>query len=52
MAFFNKFDKPVFLKEESDVTTFISRLKSLQNAAKGAARENIDREIKLASIGE
>ena len=51
MAFFNKFDKPVFLKE-SDVTDYISRLKSLQNKATGEVRERIDREIKLASIGE
>lgn len=52
MAFFNKFDKPVFLKEESDLTDYISRLKALQNAAQGAVRQIIDREIKLASIGE
>src|SRR5665647_1187776 len=52
MAFFNKFDKPVFLKEESDVTDYISRLKSLQKKATGEVRERIDREIKFASIGE
>jgi hypothetical protein len=52
MAFFNKLDRPVFLKEESDVTDYISRLKALQNVAKGALRETIDREIKFASIGE
>jgi len=52
MAFFNKFDKPVFLKEESDVTEYISKLKSLQNKATGEVREKIDREIKIASIGE
>lgn len=52
MAFFNKLDRPVFLKEESDVTDYISRLKALQNVAKGAVRKIIDREIKFASIGE
>lgn len=50
--FFNQFDKPVFLKEASDVTDYISRLKTLQTEAKGAVREIIDREIKFASIGE
>jgi len=52
MALFNKFDKPVFLKEESDVTDYISRLKSLQNKATGEVRERIDKEIKIASTGE
>ncbi len=52
MALFDKFDKPVFLKEESDVTDYILTLKSLQNKATGKVRERIDREIKIASIGE
>ncbi len=52
MALFNKLDQPVFLKEESDVADYISRLKSIRNIAKGAMREIIDREIKIFSIGE
>ena len=52
MSFFNKLDKPVFLKEESDSTNYISRLRALESAAKGPIRERIEREIKFSSIGE
>lgn len=52
MALFNKLDKPVFLKEDSDVTDYISKLKSLQEKAVGEVRERIEQEIKIAAIGE
>lgn len=35
MGLFNRLDKPVFLKEESDAVQFISRLKELQGKASG-----------------
>lgn len=45
MGLFNKLDKPVFLKEESDAAQFICRLKELQVKASGKVKERIDREI-------
>lgn len=52
MGIFDKMNKPVFLKEESDSTQFICRLKELQDKATGKVKDRIDREIKLASMGE
>jgi Superfamily II DNA helicase len=52
MALFNKLDKPVFLKEDSDVTEYISKLKSLQEKAAGEVRERIEQEIKISTSGE
>lgn len=52
MGLFDKLNKPVFIKEESDAAQYICRLKELQGKASGIVKDKIDREIKLASIGE
>lgn len=52
MALFNKLDKPVFLKADSDVTDYIAKLKTLQTKATGEVGDRIEREIKISSIGE
>lgn len=52
MGIFDKLNKPVVLKEESDTIEFINKLKELQVKASGKTKARIDREIKLASIGE
>lgn len=52
MLFFDKLDKPVFLKEESDIEKYISRLKELREKASYKIKDKIDLEIKLASIGQ
>lgn len=52
MGLFDKMNQPIFLKEESDATQFIIRLKELQGKAIGSVKDKIDKEIKLASIGE
>lgn len=52
MGLFDKLSKPVFLKEESDAGEFICKLKGLQEKASGEVKDRIDREIKLATIGE
>ncbi|MGI6427702.1 MAG: hypothetical protein ACOX0L_08910 [Natronincolaceae bacterium] len=51
MQLFNRLDKPIFLKEESDTDEYISRLRKLQERAPRAIRDKINLEIKLASIG-
>lgn len=52
MQLFNKLNKPVFLKEDSDTDIYISRLKELQERSSGKIKDRIDLEIKLASIGQ
>lgn len=52
MGLFDKLNKPVFLKEESDATQFIHRLEELHSKASVKVKDRIDKEIKLASIGE
>lgn len=52
MGIFDKLSSPVFLKEESDATAYIEHLKALQEKAKGKLKDEIDKEIKIASIGE
>lgn len=52
MGLFDKLNKPVFIKEESDAVKFINKMKELQTKASGEVKERIDKEIKLASIGE
>jgi hypothetical protein len=52
MGIFDKLNRPIFLKEESDTNEYIDRLKELQVKASGKTKDRIDREIKLASIGE
>lgn len=52
MALFNKLNTPIFLKEESDTTQYINRLKELQDKATGKVKDDIAREINLANYGE
>ena len=52
MGIFDKLNRPIFLKEESDTNEYIDRLKELQGKASGKTKDRIEREIKLASIGE
>ena len=52
MGIFSKSIGPVFLKEESDISNFIEKMKSLSAEASPKIKEEIDKQIKLASYGE
>ncbi len=52
MSLFNTLATPIFLKEDSDNTLHIARLKELQDQAPGKVKDDIAREITLASYGE
>lgn len=52
MSLFNTLATPIFLKEDSDNTRHIARLKELQDQATGKVKDDIAREITLASYGE
>lgn len=52
MSIFSKSIGPVFLKEESDVSSFIEKMKVLSAEASPKIKEEIDKQIKLASYGE
>lgn len=52
MSLFNTLATPIFLKEDSDNTHHIARLKELQYQATGKVKDDIAREITLASYGE
>ena len=52
MALFHKTIGPVFLKEDSDISTFIEKMKALSEEASPKIKEEIDKQIKLASFGE
>ncbi len=52
MSLFTTNATPIFLKEDSDTTQHIARLKELQNQATGKVKDDIAREITLASYGE
>lgn len=52
MSLFNTLATPIFLKEDSDTTSHITRLKELQDQATGKVKDDIAREITLASYGE
>ena len=52
MALFNKLDKPIFLKEESEIKYYILKLKELYSKAEGDLKNKLEREIKIASLGE
>lgn len=52
MALFNKLDKPIFLKEESELKHYILKLKELYSKAEGHLKDKLEREIKIASLGE
>ena len=52
MGIFSKSIGPVFLKEESDISNFIEKMKALSAEASPKIKEEIDKQIKLASYGE
>lgn len=52
MALFNKLNKPIFLKEESDVKYYILKLNELYNNSPEHLKNKIEKEIKLATLGE
>lgn len=52
MALFNKQSTPIFLKEDSETTQHITRLKELQDKATGKVKDDLAREINLATYGE
>ena len=52
MGIFNKFNQQEFLKEESDTAFYISKLEEIREKASNDLRKKIEKEIKLAAIGE
>lgn len=52
MALFNKLDKPIFLKEESEAKHYISKLKELHSRAPEGVKGRIEKELKIATLGE
>ena len=52
MGLFQKKIGSVFLKENSEVSEFISKMNSLSEEASPTIKEEIDKQIKLASYGE
>lgn len=51
MEFFQKKIGPVFLKEDSDARIFINKMTELLDRAQGESRQEIEKQIKLASYG-
>lgn len=52
MALFNKLDKPIFLKEESEAKHYISKLKELHSRAPEGVKGRIEKELKIVTLGE
>ena len=52
MGIFSKSIGPVFVKEDSDTSAFIEKMKALSSEASPRIKEEIDKQIKLASYGE
>ena len=52
MALFNKLDKPIFLKEESEAKYYISKLQELHSRAPEGLKRRIEKELKIATLGE
>lgn len=52
MALFSKLDKPIFLKEKSESTYYISKLKELYDRSPEGLKEKLEKEIKIATLGE
>ncbi|MDV4150286.1 NERD domain-containing protein [Clostridium sp. AL.422] len=52
MALFNKLDKPIFFKEESELKYYILKLNELYNKADGDLKSKIEKELKIANLGE
>lgn len=51
MGLFNKKIGPVFIKEESDVQSFIEKMTNLSEQAAGSLKKEIEKQIKLAQYG-
>ena len=52
MSLFNTLTTPIFLKEDSDNSQHIARLTELKEKATGKVKDDIAREITLASYGQ
>lgn len=52
MGLFQKKIGPVFLKEDSDTLTFIEKMKALSQEASPTIRDEIEKQITIASYGE
>lgn len=52
MGLFSKKIGPVFLKEESDAAEYIEKMTELSKKAKGDLKEEIEKQISIAQIGE
>ncbi|WP_111928237.1 HRDC domain-containing protein [Clostridium tertium] len=52
VALFNKLDKPIFLKEESEAKYYISKLQELHSRAPEGIKGRIEKELKIATLGE
>lgn len=52
MALFNKLDKPIFLKEENELKYYILKLQELYSRAEGDLKYKVEKELKIASLGE
>lgn len=52
MGLFQKKIGPVFLKEESDTAIFIEKMNALSQEASPTIKDEIEKQIKLASFGE
>ncbi|MBS5937919.1 nuclease-related domain-containing protein [Clostridium sp.] len=52
MALINKLDKPIFLKEESKLKVYISKLQELYNKAEGSFKYKFEKELKIDIMGE
>lgn len=52
MALFNKMDKSIFLKEESELKYYILKLQELYSRAEGDLKYKVEKELKIASLGE
>lgn len=51
MGIFTKKIGPVFLKENSNVQTYIEKLKELNEKASGALKQEIEKQIAIAQYG-
>lgn len=52
MALFNKLNEPIFLKEESEAKYYIAKLKELHDKAPEGLKGKIEKELKIATLGE
>ncbi|MCQ2554218.1 MAG: NERD domain-containing protein [Clostridia bacterium] len=52
MGLFTKKIGPLFIKEDSDATLFVERMSGVLTAATGELKDEIEKQIKLATYGE